>query len=376
LPKRILFSGYAPVHVLCFMPAYRLLRDNPEVELWLSGGFQTKTEDGETFSLEGFYDAFDVDRDRIITVEQSRQEDFDVVVCSHLSTNLFPRSATKAVEVFHGVSFKNLMARGTKALDYDLLCVPGNYHAALFQSNGLIQPEGGTQGYVTGFTKLDAFFSGELDRDETLRKVGVDPAMPTLLYTPTGGKKNSLEIMGEEVISLLGQQEGWNLLIKPHDHPKKKIDWFARLAPYESDRVKLVRDWDVVPYLFAADLLISDASSTTTEYTLLDRPIIFLDVPALLGKIVKRGGFLDLDTYGRKIGTRVAAPEEVVACVEDALAHPERESELRMAMAKDVFHDPGHAAERVKEVILFAAGVTVSLPESIRQLEPAAPASV
>jgi hypothetical protein len=354
------------------MPAYRLLRNDPDVEVWFSGGFQTKTDDGETFSLAGFYDAFDVDRDRIISVEQCKQEDFDVVVCSHLSTTLFPRSAGKAVQLFHGVSFKNLMARNGKALKYDLLCVPGNYHARLFQTNGLIQPEGGTQGYVTGFSKLDAFFSGELDRDDILRKVGVDPAKPTLLYTPTGGKKNSLEVMGEEVIRLLGEQGGWNLLIKPHDHPKKKIDWFYKLARYESDRVKVVRDWDVVPYLFAADLLISDASSTVVEYTLLDRPIVFLDVPKLLEKIIERGGFLDLETYGQKIGTRVAAPEGVVACVRDALAHPEREREVRQAMAKDVFHDPGHAAERVRDVILFAAGVADSLPASINKLEPTA----
>ncbi len=140
--KRILFSGYAPVHVLCFMPVFEQLRNDPEVEVFFSGGFW-RVRDDTTFDIEGFYDPFPVDPRQVMSVEQTRDEDFDVLVCAHLSDRLFPRSARRKVQIFHGVSFKNLSVR-EKALQYDLLCLPGQYHAELYRAAGLVRPDGPT----------------------------------------------------------------------------------------------------------------------------------------------------------------------------------------------------------------------------------------
>ena len=41
--------------------------------------------------------------------------------------------------------------------------------------------------------------------------------------------------------------------------------------------------------------LAKNAGSVVTEYSLLDRPVVFLDVPKILKRVVKRGGLLDLD---------------------------------------------------------------------------------
>ena len=62
--KRILFSGYARVHFVCFQPVYERLRKDPRVEVFLSGGFRSKTVEGTVFSIDGFYDPFAVERDR------------------------------------------------------------------------------------------------------------------------------------------------------------------------------------------------------------------------------------------------------------------------------------------------------------------------
>ena len=50
---RILFTGYAPVHVVCFLPVYRRLVGVPGVEIFFSGGFW-RVRDDPTFELEGF----------------------------------------------------------------------------------------------------------------------------------------------------------------------------------------------------------------------------------------------------------------------------------------------------------------------------------
>ena len=62
----------------------------------------------------------------------------------------------------------------------------------------------------------------------------------------------------------------------------------------------MVRQPDVILTLFAADLLITDASSVANEYALLDRPIVFLDVPELLAAAGGEGSAPDLETWGRR----------------------------------------------------------------------------
>src|SRR5436309_291996 len=150
--------------------------------------------------------------------------------------------------------------------------------------------------------------------------------------------------MGEEVLRRLRDWGAVDVLVKLHDHPKKAIDWPARLAPLEGEHLRLARTPDVVECLFAADLLISDASSVVNEYALLDRPIVFLDVPELLAAARDReGSALDLDTWGRRGGEVVADPADVVGAVARGLEHPERRSDVRRAIAADLFFNPGSA---------------------------------
>lgn len=353
--KRVLFSGYAPVHFVCFLPVYRSLLEDPAVEIWLSGGFKRDLGDDKVeFALDGFYDPFPVDRTRVIPIERARQESFDVLVCAHLSDSLFPGAAARTVQIFHGVSFKNLLVR-ERALRFDTLCLPGRYHAELYQRAGLVRA-GGPRCFLTGYAKTDPLADREIDRS-ALRELELDPQRPTILFAPTGEKRNALEVHGVDAIRAIKKTRRYNLLIKPHDHPKRSIDWFAELADLEDDRTRLVRALDVVPYLKAADLLITDASSVAFEYTLTDRPIVFLDVPRMLEKVQKRAPSLDLETYGRKIGVVVPGPDQLVDAIDDSLAHPDREGAIRRAAAEHIFYKPGGATRRVAGMVRWAAGL-------------------
>jgi hypothetical protein len=369
-PKRVLFSGYAPVHFVCFLPVYQELANDPRFEVWLSGGLKRESEDGQlSYDLAGLYDRFPVRRDRVISFERSREEDFDVLVCSHLSDGLFPRSTKRSVQIFHGVSFKNLAVR-EKALRFDYLCLPGRYHGELYRKQGLVR-EGGSQCLLTGMPKTDGLVA-PFDRGAVMRRYGLDESLPTVLFAPTGEKHNALEIMGRAVIEAVARSGKYNLLIKPHDHPKKAINWFEELAGLEGPRVRLVRDLDVVPYLRVADALMTDASSVAFEYTLVDRPLIFLDTPRLFQQVEKRAPALDLQTYGRTIGVVVQGADDVVAQLDQSLAHPDEQRALRRAAAEHIFHRPGQAARRVAGVVAHAAGLEPALPEGVELLAPEA----
>ena len=120
--------------------------------------------------------------------------------------------------------------------------------------------------------------------------------------------------------------------------------------------MRLVRQPDVIPTLFAADLLITDASSVANEYALLDRPIVFLDVPELLAAAGGEGSALDLETWGRRGGEVVAGPADIVAAVERGLTDPGARSEVRREIMRDLFYNPGRATSGYTRVAQNAVG--------------------
>lgn len=341
--KRVLFTGYAPVHFVCFRPIYERLIRLPGVHVFVSGGQDGSENEGPPVSARDLYKPFRIPPRRVLPLEIMRRQRFDLVFCAHVS-GYFPREDWGRVQIFHGLSFRNMAVR-REVLVYDHLFITGPYMQRAFQELQLLRPSD-PRLVPIGFPKVDRLVDGSLDRRAILRRLGLSGRRPVLLYAPTGQKGNSLETLGEEVIRRLRASGRYDILIKLHDHPRDTtVDWVARLKPLLDRHTKLVRDYDIVPYLFAADLLISDASSVSSEYSLLDRPMVFLDVPQMIASMKAKGRAVDLQTWGRKAGTTVRWPDEAVDAVRESLAHPRRGSELRRAMARDLFYNPGHATD-------------------------------
>ncbi len=342
-PTRVLFTGYAPVHFVCFAPLYQRLLRSDRFDVRVSGGLRSENDEGTRHhDAPGMYHPLGIPDDRILTLEQIQEMDFDLLFGAN--TNLLaPRSAALRIQLFHGISFRNKAVRAEN-LGCDYYFIVGPYMRRKFAEAGLL-PEGDPRALPIGFMKTDRLLDGQLDRVELLRRHGFDGSRPVLLYAPTGQRYNSMETMGEEVVRRLAAAGRYDLLIKLHDHPKDdSINWFERLAPLEDAHTRVAREPDVIPLLFLADLLITDASSVSSEYSLLDRPIVFLDVPKLIAKAGKSGS-LDMDTWGRRAGRLVEQPEDVIAAIDDSLASPSELSPIRKAMAADLFHNPGAATD-------------------------------
>ncbi len=337
-----MFAGYAPVHFVCFRPIYERLRRMRGIDVFLSGGREA-APDWPALSARELYAPFRLPRGSVIELDKMRRQDFDIVFCAHVS-GYFPREDKERVQLFHGVSFRNMAVR-RDVLVYDHLFIVGPYMRRRFTGNQMLR-ETDPRLVPVGFPKLDRLTDGSLDRARLLRRMNFSGRRPILLYAPTGQAGNSLEHMGEAVIERLKSKRKYDILIKVHDHPRDRtIDWPERLRPLLDDHTRLVTEFDVVPYLFLADLLITDASSVSNEYSLLDRPMVFLDVPQLLANMRRKGVALDLDTWGRKGGPIARWPDEAVDAVAWSLAHPRQGSGVRRAMARDLFYNPGHATD-------------------------------
>jgi hypothetical protein len=314
------------------------------VEVYLSGGRDADPLTGaRAMTAAELYAPFRVPRNRILRLDQIQSRSFDLVFCAHVS-GYFPKEDKERIQLFHGVSFRNMAVR-RDVLVYDRLFLVGPYMRRLFTDQQMLRDTDARLVNI-GFPKLDRLVDGTLSRKAILNRLGLSGRRPVVLYAPTGQKDNSLEHTGEAVLQRLKATGKYDILIKLHDHPRDRaIDWPRRLRPLLDRHTKLVHDYDVVPYLFAADLLISDASSVSNEYALLNRPMVFLDVPLLLAAMEKKGVALDLDTWGRKGGVTVRWPDEAVEAVGWSLAHAREGAAVRKAMARDLFYNPGSATD-------------------------------
>lgn len=64
---KLLFSGYAPVHFICFRPLYKRLSSLPGVQVFVSGGERTKTGAGYEYDEKAMYRSFDLpDRKSVV----------------------------------------------------------------------------------------------------------------------------------------------------------------------------------------------------------------------------------------------------------------------------------------------------------------------
>lgn len=340
---RVLFTGYAPVHFLCFRPLFERLARAPGVEVRLSGGLRSKTPEGYLFDERAMYAPLGVAPDHVLPVDAIRDQHFDVLFSAHTSL-ILPRRADLRIQIFHGISFRNMAIR-EKNMTCDRYFLVGPYMRRQFVETGLFR-SGDPRAVPIGFMKTDRLLNGELDRTRLLAEYGFVGDRPVLLYAPTGAVGNSLETMGEEVIRTLCAAGRWDLIIKTHDHPKNPIDWRSRLARFEDAHCRLARGLDVIPLLYLADLLISDASSVSSEFSLLDRPMVFLDTPALLANAAAaEGSRLDLDTWGRKGGLVARDAEALMRAVDHSLRQPCERSAVHHAMVEDLFYNPGCATE-------------------------------
>src|SRR5207247_2688406 len=142
---------------------------------------------------------------------------------------------------------------------------------------------------LIGMPKADCLVDGSLERGTVLRSLGLMPDRPTVLYAPTWSPASSLNRIGVDLVLRL-RSLPVNIVVKLHDRscdPRPRysggIDWRAALAPHvEAGRCVLATSSDICPYLVAADVMITDHSSSAFEYLLLDRPIVRIHVPELL----------------------------------------------------------------------------------------------
>ncbi len=258
--------------------------------------------------------------------------------------------------VRHGLIGKQGIARLPRrdsARRFDAVCVGDDLRKAHYERSGA-RPG---VFWETGYPQLDPLFRGDAPP-----ALGLDPRHPTLLYAPTWNLGlTSAAMLGERLVELVrAQAPDLNVVIKPHPvigdwRPRWMATWARLEARHRGVRLVTNTHADVVPYLLASDVLLSDASSAIFEFLALDRPIILVTNP----RHAADPAWLEDDIVWRwrDVGDEVHDVADVPAAVARALSDPVARGARRRDYARTLFgrFTDGDNAARAAEHILDAA---------------------
>ena len=274
---------------------------------------------------------------------------WDAYLTSDFMWARLPRCGAR-IQMFHGVAGKYGFDAPTGSMrEWDRLFFVNERRLRNFVASGAISSDSAAARLV-GMPKVDCLLDGSLVRGDILRRLGLEPSRPTVLYAPTWSPASSLNLLGVPLLERLLAMP-INVIVKLHDRSRDLrpqysggIDWAARLAPLlAAGHGHFATSANITTYLAAADVMISDHSSAAFEYLLLDRPLVRIEVPALLEQANIHPDYVQLLADA---STNVTTAADAAAAVAAAIDDPSPLSATRRRVAADLFHQPGTAAAR------------------------------
>jgi hypothetical protein len=338
--RRVLIDGRTRVNYTMFAPVHALMRSDPRVRF----AFIASEEPSRAQSIFK-----DVVGGRIVGPWRAALTKYDAYVTSDFTWTRHVVSPLR-IQMFHGVGGKYGFDAPTESLrPWHRLFFVNRRRLENCVKSGALEPDSPAARLI-GMPKVDCLVDGSLRRDDSLAALGLDPAQPSVLYAPTWSPASSLNKYGLQLVARLAGL-GVSVIVKLHDRSRDLrrqysggVDWIAALTPLMvPGRIVLASSADICPLLAAADVMITDHSSSGFEYLLLDRPLIRIHIPELIELA---------NIHADYVALLAAASESVgdvprtVRAVEKALADPHSRSVSRRAVAADLFHDPGGATQR------------------------------
>lgn len=255
---------------------------------------------------------------------------------------------SRFIHTRHGLANKGIPARSFRAADY--VCVTSEYVRDQFIAQG-IQPR--REYWITGYIQMDNLLSAP-------RPAQIPAGRKVVLYAPTWHQGlSSLPMLNSRVAELLhaGRSDTF-VVIKPHPLVQEGQD--PKLAPWmqtlreacagRSDTLLIEeRGTDVMPWLNAADVLVTDASSVQLEFLALDRPLVLIDNPERFNSVHFDGK--GLEWVWRDMGDAIDDVNALPAALSTALDDPRKRSQRRAEYRERMFGNlvDGRSGARLAE---------------------------
>lgn len=208
----------------------------------------------------------------------------DVIVTgSPYGSFLAPYSGARKCTVFHGTYMMLSREALLKNSHFDLLCVIGP------RMQGMIErfaPDIALNTVATGFLPFCEYPERSAAyRLEVLKRLNLDPANRTVVYTPSRRGIGSWERVAEQLVRTAPAH--FNLILRPHPSQgltsrSRDRASFKRVQALILQRRNATLDLTSQPLpvaLAVADLVVSDANSPAEESFFYDLPQFFIETP-------------------------------------------------------------------------------------------------
>lgn len=286
-------------------------------------------------------------------------EGFDAVVAADALRNPERYGSPKLFISDHGLAIKTLRMRNIirQTNRRYTVFVEGQYWMDIIKRFGY---ESSADWVVLGLPKLDAlFWEKHYNREEILRKLNLDPDKKTVLFAPSY-RPSCIQFLKTSIARIA---DYYNLIIKLHPY-----SWGGKYAPASQSRIylKLVKrmkhislipkdKFDATPYIFAADTVISDTSSTLPTCLALGRVGIVADFPYPRMKHSDGMPVLAQEPgeYLQGVFVHLRGTSRLMDTVKEAL-YPSQEQMRKLQAYQDYYFTglDGKAGERAKNYIV------------------------
>ena len=256
---------------------------------------------------------------------------FDLLVCGDIFAP-FPIRRPRTILLPHGTGLMPRMfephpLRKSMA-DFDRVLLAGPYDVEAVRQHPRaknILP----RVVSVGFPFLDRLRKPRITRDQYFSDLGLDPALPTVLFAPhwTALKSAGAVRHVEEIVDALKTLDA-NLIVKLHAcsfYPAmaRGVVWGPRLEKLAQDRrVHVDYGLDDLPALGYSDILMTDFSSRAFVFMTLEKPVVLCS-PAGADPLEETGERMDLMRSASFVASSTAQVGEIVGgLLRNRTAHP------------------------------------------------------
>ncbi len=285
--KDVLFLVSNSLLAAHLRPIHALLRRDPRLRLWFCDSHNGSHPLRRPAHLRA------VPRRRLIPYAVARQIAWDAIL--YAMHDRFFRPCGAKIYIGHGLQAGKTMPDG-EAYDF---CSWGRradgslVYDKVFRSSAHIRSLV-LKSYPDLADRIRVV--GSLIADDLLARQPLSPfggdggssARPTVMIVSSWGPHSLIERHGRELIAQLpALSRRYNVIVSIHPHnfdPRLRgpVDWPAELARVESPAIHVNRSpAGSLDLLKAADLLVTDFSSTGLYYAVLERPILFVDIESI-----------------------------------------------------------------------------------------------
>ena len=257
----------------------------------------------------------------------------------------------KTALLYHGIGVKQVYY-SPHVMNVDLRFVEGPYREAALRRRF---PEARLE--PVGFPKLDPLLNGEV----TAPELPFDARRPIVLYAPTFFPSS----IGRLPLDFPARLADCNIIIKPHQFSLTNRNYsdqrrrFTAWAEYPNVFLAGPEYPSLVPFMAAADLLVSEASSALFEFAALDKPVVWCDFLKLrwgyrwpFGYRLRRRMDPEIQRYA-DVAAHAGSPADLYRTVGEELRNPERHSGARRRITAELIGTTdGKAAERAAAILL------------------------